>query len=43
MTASNGETASFIPNTVTIYFAVDSSYQENYRVNLYVQKKDGSG
>ena len=44
MTASNeGETASFIPNTATIYFAVDSSYQENYRVNLYVQKKDGSG
>ena len=44
MTASNeGKTASFIPNTVTIYFAVDSSYQENYRVNLYVQKKDGSG
>ena len=44
MTASNeGEAASFIPNTVTIYFAVDSSYQENYRVNLYVQKKDGSG
>ena len=44
MTASNeGGTASFIPNTVTIYFAVDSNYQENYRVNLYVQKKDGSG
>ena len=44
MTASNeGETASFIPNTATIYFAVDSNYQENYRVNLYVQKKDGSG
>lgn len=43
MTASNeGETPSFIPKTVTIYFAVDSSYQENYRVNLYVQKKDGS-
>ena len=44
MTASNeGGTASFIPNTATIYFAVDSNYQENYRVNLYVQKKDGSG
>ena len=44
MTASNeGETASFIPNTVTIYFAVDNKYQNSYRVNLYVQKKDGSG
>ncbi|MFR6663770.1 MAG: SpaA isopeptide-forming pilin-related protein [Gemmiger sp.] len=44
MTASNeGEAASFIPNTVTIYFAVDNKYQNSYRVNLYVQKKDGSG
>lgn len=44
MTASNeGEAASFIPKTVTIYFAVDNKYQNSYRVNLYVQKKDGSG
>lgn len=43
MTASNeGETASFIPKTVTIYFAVDSSYQNSYWVHLYAQKKDGS-
>ena len=43
MAASNeGETTSFIPNTATIYFAVDSTYQDNYRVNLYAEK-DGSG
>ena len=36
MTASNeGEAASFIPNTATIYFAVDSSYQDGYYVHLY--------
>ena len=44
MAASNeGETTSFIPKTATIYFAVDSAYQDTYRVNLYVQKKDGNG
>ena len=33
MTASNeGETASFIPKTVTIYFAVDSHYKDSYQV-----------
>lgn len=45
MTASNeGETASFIPKTVTIYFAVDNTkYQENYRIKFYAQRtKDGS-
>lgn len=43
MTASNeGEAASFIPNTATIYFAVDSNYQNSYWVHLYAQKKDGS-
>ena len=45
MTASNeGGTASFIPNTVTVYFAVDNTkYQENYRINFYAQRtKDGS-
>ena len=43
MAASNeGETASFIPKTVTIYFAVDSNYQNSYWVHLYAQKKDGS-
>lgn len=43
MAASNeGETTSFIPKTATIYFAVDSAYQDNYRVNLFVEK-DGSG
>lgn len=43
MAASNeGETTSFIPNTATIYFAVDSTYQDNYRVNLYAEK-DHSG
>lgn len=43
MTASNeGGTASFIPNTVTIYFAVDSHYQNSYGVHLYAQKKNGS-
>lgn len=41
--ASNeGEKTSFIPKTATIYFAVDSAYQDNYRVNLFVEK-DGSG
>ena len=29
--------------TTTIYFAVDSNYQETYRVNLYVQKNNGEG
>ena len=44
MTASNeGEATTFIPNTATIYFAVDSNYQDAYRVHLYAQKKDGSG
>ena len=43
MTASNeGEAASFIPNTATIYFAVDSNYKDSYGVHLYAQKKDGS-
>lgn len=45
MTASNeGETASFIPKTVTIYFAVDNTkYHENYRIKFYAQRtKDGS-
>ena len=39
MTASNeGEAASFIPNTATIYFAVDSSYQDGYYVHLYADR-----
>lgn len=39
MTASNeGGTASFIPNTVTIYFAVDSNYQDSYYVHLYADR-----
>ena len=45
MTASNeGEAASFIPKTVTIYFAVDNTkYHENYRIKFYAQRtKDGS-
>ena len=45
MTASNeGGTASFIPKTVTIYFAVDNTkYHENYRIKFYAQRtKDGS-
>lgn len=45
MAASNkGGTASFIPKTVTIYFAVDNTkYQENYRIKFYAQRtKDGS-
>lgn len=42
MAASNeGGTASFIPKTVTIYFAVDSNYQNSYWVHLYAQKKNG--
>ena len=42
MTASNeGGTANFIPKTVTIYFAVDSNYQNSYWVHLYAQKKNG--
>ena len=41
MAASNeGETTSFIPKTATIYFAVDSTYQDTYRVNLYADKGD---
>ena len=45
MTASNeGGTASFIPNTVTVYFVVDNTkYHENYRIKFYAQRtKDGS-
>lgn len=43
MTASNeGEAASFIPNTATIYFAVDNNYQNSYWVHLYAQKQNGS-
>ena len=43
MTASNeGGTANFIPKTVTIYFAVDSNYQNSYWVHLYAQKQNGS-
>lgn len=39
MTASNeGETASFIPKTVTIYFAVDSNYQDGNYVHLYADR-----
>ena len=39
MTASNeGEAASFVPNTVTISFAVDSSYQDGYYVHLYADR-----
>ena len=41
MAASNeGKTTSFIPKTATIYFAVDSTYQDTYRVNLYADKGD---
>ncbi len=43
MTASNeGGTASFIPNTATIYFAVDSHYMNSYQVQLYAHKGDDS-
>ena len=43
MTASNeGETASFIPKTVTIYFAVDSHYKGSYQVQLFAHKGDNS-
>ena len=43
MTASNeGETASFIPNTVTIYFAVDSHYQDGNYVHLYADRGNGN-
>ena len=43
MTASNeGETASFIPKTVTIYFAVDSHYKDSYQVQLFAHKGDNS-
>lgn len=43
MTASNeGETASFIPKTVTIYFAVDSNYNDSYQVQLFAHKGDNS-
>lgn len=43
MTASNeGETASFIPNTATIYFAVDSNYKDSYQVQLFAHKGDNS-
>lgn len=45
MTASNeGEAASFIPNTATIYFAVDNTkYHENYRIKFYAQRKKDGG
>ena len=43
MTASNeGKTASFIPNTATIYFAVDSNYNDSYQVQLFAHKGDNS-
>ena len=43
MTASNeGETPSFIPNTATIYFAVDSNYNDSYQVQLFAHKGDNS-
>ena len=43
MTASNeGETASFIPKTVTIYFAVDSNYQDGNYVHLYADRGNGN-
>lgn len=43
MAASNeGETASFIPNTATIYFAVDSNYNDSYQVQLFAHKGDNS-
>lgn len=43
MTASNeGGTASFIPKTVTIYFAVDSNYKDSYQVQLFAHKGDNS-
>ena len=43
MTASNeGETPSFIPNTATIYFAVDSNYKDSYQVQLFAHKGDNS-
>ena len=43
MTASNeGEAASFIPNTATIYFAVDSNYNDSYQVQLFAHKGDNS-
>ena len=43
MTASNeGGTANFIPKTVTIYFAVDSNYNDSYQVQLFAHKGDNS-
>lgn len=43
MTASNeGKAASFIPKTVTIYFAVDSNYKDSYQVQLFAHKGDNS-
>ena len=43
MTASNeGETASFIPNTVTIYFAVDRNYKDGNYVHLYADRGNGN-
>lgn len=43
MAASNeGGTASFIPNTATIYFAVDSNYKDSYQVQLFAHKGDNS-
>ena len=43
MTASNeGEAPSFIPKTVTIYFAVDSNYQDGNYVHLYADRGNGN-
>ena len=43
MAASNeGEMASFIPNTATIYFAVDSNSNDSYQVQLFAHKGDNS-
>lgn len=43
MTASNeGGTASFIPNTATIYFAVDRNYKDGNYVHLYADRGNGN-
>ena len=42
--ADTGATSQgFIPATTTIYFAVDNSFQDSYRVHLYAHKLDDSG
>ena len=42
--AETGEASQgFIPATATIYFAVDNSFQDSYRVHLYAHKLDDSG